>query len=441
MLMMGHRNDVRRFALMSAMLLGTGTQCSTPQGEDSSGMSDETAADASDDDDEGSGGGSGQESGGGEATDDDDDTTTGSSSSTTGGSTDDGTTTGSSTSTTTFGTTTGDTDPTSTSTSTSGGEESAEDTGDTTYAPGSDLPIPPLEDGQPAPSGTPGELQILNWAGFQAAATYTFDDNTQSQTQNWSTLAGLEVPFTFYLISNNLGSPVWSQARDAGSELANHTSDHQRVHGGSGASLDMATQALQSAFQVEVHTMAAPYGDPGYAPLAESRFIINRGVNGGVIMPNGNQNPFDLPSYIPPQGASADALNTPLNSARQQGGWATWCIHGFTNVSDGAYQPITLDGFVQHIEYVKGLGDVWIGTMVDVGAYWLGQRAVSQAQPVDNGGTLTWTWQLPDNFPSGKFLRVRLSGGRPSQDGMPLRWDGHGYYEVSLDAGSLVVEP
>lgn len=442
MQMSGHRDEVRRIALMCGLLMGVGAQgCSVSGGNETSVASDDSEGGASDDEDDGeSGSSTGASSAGQDDSDDDDeDTTTGtSSSSTSSGSSDGGSTTASTSSSSTSSGTTS-TDPGTTSTTTTA--DTVDDTGGGMYAPGSELPIPPLEDGQPAPSGTPGNLEILNWAGFQSAVTYTFDDNTQSQIQNWGTLAALEVPFTFYLITNNLGSPVWGQARDAGSELANHTADHARAHGGSGDSLDMATDALRGAFQVEVYTMAAPYGDTNYASLAQSRFIINRGVSGSVIMPNGNQNPFDLPSYIPAQNAPASTFNAQVDAARQQGGWVTWCVHGFNNVSDGAYQPIDLAQFTAHVEYTKGLGDVWIGTMVDVGAYWLGQRTLSQVEPVDDGGTLTWTWQLPENFPPNKFLRVRLDGGTPSQDGMPLRWDGHGYYEVALDAGTLVVAP
>jgi hypothetical protein len=49
----------------------------------------------------------------------------------------------------------------------------------------------------------------------------------------------------------------------------------------------------------------------------------------------------------------------------------------------------------------------------------------------------TWRWTLPPNFPPGRKLRVVVDGGTLTQNGMPLSWDRHGYYEVALDAQSL----
>ena len=34
---------------------------------------------------------------------------------------------------------------------------------------------------------------------------------------------------------------------------------------------------------------------------------------------------------------------------------------------------------VASVEHAKALGDVWIDSMVNVGAYWLGQKAVTNA--------------------------------------------------------------
>jgi hypothetical protein len=53
---------------------------------------------------------------------------------------------------------------------------------------------------------------------------------------------------------------------------------------------------------------------------------------------------------------------------------------------------------------------------------------------------LLWTWSLPRHFPTGKYLRVTVDGGTLFQRGRALTWDGHGYYEVELDAGSLALQ-
>ena len=87
------------------------------------------------------------------------------------------------------------------------------------------------------------------------------------------------------------------------------------------------------------------------------------------------------------------------------------------------------------------LGDVWIDSVVNIGAYWRGQKVLSSVTPTTSGSDRTWRWTLPANFPSGKYLRVRVGGGTLTQNGVPLTWDTHGYYEVALDAGSLTLSP
>jgi len=93
------------------------------------------------------------------------------------------------------------------------------------------------------------------------------------------------------------------------------------------------------------------------------------------------------------------------------------------------------------MSYGKGLGDVWTDSLVQVAAYWIGQKMLSAVTPVAAGDTQTWTWTLPDHFPPGRSLRVTVTGGTLSQNGAPLPWDDHGYYEVALDAGTLTLAP
>ena len=93
------------------------------------------------------------------------------------------------------------------------------------------------------------------------------------------------------------------------------------------------------------------------------------------------------------------------------------------------------------MRYGRSLGDVWMGTVADVAAYWIGQRLLSASKPTESAGATTWTWTLPIGFPPGKHLRVRVDGGTLSQAGAPLAWDEHGYYEVALDSKELTLAP
>jgi hypothetical protein len=144
---------------------------------------------------------------------------------------------------------------------------------------------------------------------------------------------------------------------------------------------------------------------------------------------------------VPQERAPAIAFNAQVNSARSAGKWRVVLVHGFTGGSDGAYQPVDIGDFVASVEYAKSLGDVWLDSMVKVASYWRGRRVFSAAPPARSGQSLTWTWSLPEHFPPGKYLRVKVDGGRLTQSGTELAWNEHGFYEVSLDAESLTLSP
>ena len=291
------------------------------------------------------------------------------------------------------------------------------------------------------PSGTPGNLTILNWAGYKAAATYTFDDANSSQIANYAALQALGVPMTFYLQTgkSDASNAVWAQAVKDGHELGNHTKSHAQT--GTADDVDAASTFIQEKFGVKAWTMAAPYGDASYVALAQPRFLINRGVSNAVIAPNGPSNPFNLPCYIPATNATAKDLNSQIESAQAAGGWRVVLVHGFTGGSDGAYQPMAIGEFTASVEHVKSLGNVWIDSMVNVGSYWIGQKTVAAVTPTTSGTDKQWTWTLPANFPPGKCLRVSVEGGTLKQGGNVLPWNDHGYYEIALDAGSVTLSP
>lgn len=310
-------------------------------------------------------------------------------------------------------------------------------------APGALVTLPPApgEPNVPQPAGTPGGLRVMDWAGFSSAISYTFDDANSTQIASYDELNALGVRMTFYIQTNKseASDPVWAKAVEDGHELGNHT--HSHPEDDDGTDVDRATEFIKTTFGVTPYTMAAPFGKDVYASLAESRFLINRGVSNGLVGPGDNTNPFKLPCFIPDEGAPASDFDSQTDSARAAKKWRTVLVHGFTGGSDGAYQPVELEQFIAAVEYAKGLKDVWIDSVVNVGAYWLGQKAFNAVTPVADGANQVWSWTLPDNFPPGHVLRVTVDGGTLSQNGEPLVWDSRGYYEISLDAKSLTLSP
>jgi peptidoglycan/xylan/chitin deacetylase (PgdA/CDA1 family) len=304
------------------------------------------------------------------------------------------------------------------------------------------FPAPPGS-GVARPSGPPGNVTVLDWAGFRAAVTYTFDDANSSQIQHYDELQALGVRMTFYLITGKtpeFDDPVWARALRDGHEIGSHSKSHR--HTGTQADMDASDQAIRQKLGVDVWTMAAPYGDGSYISLATSRYLINRGVADGLIGPGDETDPFNLFCYIPPSGAKASAFDAEVDAARAAGKWRTVLVHGFTGGTDGAYQPVAIAEFIASVNHSKSLGDVWIDTMANVGAYWRAQKMFAAIMPTTSGHSKTWTWTLPPHFPPGKVLRVKVDGGTLTQPGgRTLAWDDHGYYEVALDAGSLTLAP
>jgi hypothetical protein len=190
-----------------------------------------------------------------------------------------------------------------------------------------------------------------------------------------------------------------------------------------------------------VWTAASPFGDTGYDAPAEQRFFLNRGVSGGTIAPNDASDPFNLPCHAAMEGESAAAFNRAIDSANSQGSWLIFLIHTLAPTSNSWYAPIDISVVSDSVSHAQGLAQVWIDSMVNVGAYWRAQKLVSSASPTTSGEEQTWSWTLPEHFPPGKYLRVTVDGGTLSQGGKPVPWDSHGFYEIALDAASLTVSP
>ena len=336
-----------------------------------------------------------------------------------------------------------------------GGSGGAISDGGITKAP-SGLPEPATS-GVAKPSGTAGNLSVLPWAGFKAAVSWTFDDSQPSQIAHYAELEAVGIPMTFYISTGNSTESgydaTWTQAVADGNEIGNHTVHHCHADL-SGCSFGTADATLTQeiddctsyitahyAPQTTAWTAASPFGDTGYDSDDMSRFLVNRGVAGGTIGANDSTDPFNLPIYLAQMADTAANFSAQIDAAHTAGKWLILLVHSILPTTDTWYNPVAITDVTGGMSHGKSLPDVWNDSVVDVAAYWRAQKMFSALTPATSGGSSTWTWTLPANFPPGKYLRVTVAGGTLTQGSTTLAWDTHGFYEVALDAGTLTLSP
>jgi len=325
------------------------------------------------------------------------------------------------------------------------------------------LPLPLVAREVAKPAGTTGQpgLRVLDWAGFKAAMSYTFDDSSPSQIDHYPELKAQRVRATYYIMPTanwySNYDATWKDAAAQGSEIGNHTTHHCKAAevddndpntcpqglGSAGAEFDDTTDYIRTKIgQPGVWTTAYPFGDMDYKPAATSRFMVARGVWPGMVAPGTGSDLMNLPLAQVPGDATADghpvsSFNTAVDTALGQGKWMIYLFHTLLPTTQDWGGGENINAVTGNMTYAKSLGTMWIDSVVNIGAYWRGQQLLQAATPTTSAGVTTWTWTLPPNFPSGRKLRVVVNGGTLTQNGTPLVWNARGYYEVSLDAQSL----
>jgi peptidoglycan/xylan/chitin deacetylase (PgdA/CDA1 family) len=340
---------------------------------------------------------------------------------------------------------------------TGGSDAGAGGAGGTTKG-ASGLPEPPAT-GVPQPTGAAGGLTVLDWAGFTSAVSWTFDDSQPSQIEHYPDLEAVGIPMTFYItIVNDTESnydATWTQAIADGNEIGNHTVHHCQANLTNCASgtpdatleeeIDDCTSYIDQHYPAQggVWTAASPYGDEGYDADDMTRFLVNRGVASGMVGtgPYDFTDPFNLPIYLAQPMDTAAIFDAQIDEAHLQGEWLIILVHTITPTDQVWYNPVAITDVTGAMTHGQSLPDVWNDSVVHVAAYWRAEKMFALLMPAISGGVTTWTWTLPAHFPPGQFLRVTVTGGTLTQGATTLAWDPHGFYEVSLDAGTLTLSP
>jgi hypothetical protein len=296
------------------------------------------------------------------------------------------------------------------------------------------LALKPSMTGVARPAGAVGGLEVLDWAGFKGAASFTFDDNTPSQLPNYNALKATGGRITWFVVGEWLNGQTatinqFKATIADGQEVANHTYTHQSA--GSESDLQQAQTFITQNFSVTAHSMAAPNCSAAWQSVAPSVLFQNRGPcgkPGATVSPRDNTDPFALPAYLPDTGESASSMSSAITAGR----WRLFVLHGFDS-QGGTYQPVPIANVTGAMS--KAVMDgYWVETMTNVGAYWQGQKLVPES------ASTSAMWTLPDKFPPNMCLRITTTGGTVTQKGETVPWDDHGYYEISLDAGEVTIQ-
>jgi hypothetical protein len=358
--------------------------------------------------------------------------TTGGSSSSTAGTA----STAGSTSTGTAGTSTGGTS--AGGSSATGGMPSTGGSGPAASFKCDNLTLAPSMTGVAKPAGAAGGLKVLDWAGFKGAASFTFDDNTPSQLDNYAALKATGGHFTWFLIASSAGSGYKATVAD-GQEIANHSQSHPQPSGANQNEVTQARQTLMTNFGVAaVPSFAAPNCDGAWTPFAKNAAMFNRGPcskPGNTVSPRDSTDPYALPAYLPASSIASDPspdTAATMRSAITDGKWRIFVIHGF-DTRNGTYKPVPIAEVSGAMS--KAVQDgFWVETMGNVGLYWQGQKLIPAS------ATTSATWTVPTNFPANMCVRITTTGGTVKQKGETIGWDPHGYYQISLNAGEVTIE-
>ena len=287
------------------------------------------------------------------------------------------------------------------------------------------LPVPPGA-GIPRPSGTPGNVTVLNWAGFKSAVSYTFDDTNSSQISNYAALNALGVPHDLLphhqqddrVQQRGLAAGAARRPRDRQPHAQPPAAGHRRRRrrGRPGPPEQVRHHRL--------HDGGAFRGHRATSPLAATRYLINRGVNDGNILPNGNTDPFNVNCFVPAAGRRRERLQQ--RDRRRADGrragrpcWSTAspaAATARTSRSRSASSPSQREP-----REVAGrrLDRHGAQRRAPTGAR---RRCSRRSRRRPPGNSRTWTWTLPAHFPPGKVLRVR---GRRRHADSAGRTDAH----------------
>lgn len=301
--------------------------------------------------------------------------------------------------------------------------------------------------------GTFPGVKVLPWNGHKAASSLTFDGSDPSQLDvAIPELNQRHLTATFFLIANRTNrKDEWRKILPFGHEIGNFTLDNPQLANLSPreqeAQVEGAQNVLQKEFGISLYTFAYPYSEvtPGLEALAVKTHLFARGGAGttGVLMSSTEPDWMDIPSRAMEPTFSFSTYRKWIEDCFRKGGWLVWRIQGLEEVplENKAVSKKVFDKVLDDLQSK----DIWVGTFLEVGAYFRAEKIFEKAAVHESGLEKKWTWEVPDHFPDPVLLKVRLSteaattspGVEMLQDGKRLRSDSLGVYLVNFSLGEL----
>jgi peptidoglycan/xylan/chitin deacetylase (PgdA/CDA1 family) len=293
-------------------------------------------------------------------------------------------------------------------------------------------------------------LKVLPWNGHKAAASLTFDDGYPSHLD--IVIPELDqrgIKASFYLIANRIErKDEWRKIIAKGHEIGNHTLDHRHpaemTPDQQEAQVVGANHVLQKEFGVQLRTFAYPYTEvtPELKAAVGKTDLLARGGYGKsfVLVPSLDPEWLDIPSRETEAKTPLTQYKKWVGDSLKQEGWLVWRIHRVEEspTETNSISTVKFKGLLD----VLSSKDIWVGTFLEVGSYFMGEKIFEKAVPAVEGNETTYQWVLPENFPPHVLLKVRPTGDIPvslSQNGKRIKPDGTGLFLIDLDQKVLKV--
>jgi peptidoglycan/xylan/chitin deacetylase (PgdA/CDA1 family) len=300
-----------------------------------------------------------------------------------------------------------------------------------------------------------GAITTVPWNGYPGAVSFTFDDALESQLNNVvPALKQRNIHATFFLydvggtFTNN--KDRWIAAAKDGNELANHSlthADFSTTIDAQNEVSEMATRLRNADASVQANTFAYPFCAIGYESVVQSENIIGRGC--WFMAPFNPMQWSSPPSnwnnvgaiYVSDDATATGATIDAIDAAKN-GGWIVTLNHGV----GGDWVAVTKENVYALFDRAIQNG-LWVGTYMEVAAYWRAGIAMDAVDPVKTNTGWTVSWNSPHaKMPKSVPLKIRLDAATFGSDitvlqnGNAIPPNGAGEYQIEFMSLGLTIQ-